>query len=70
MKALLATLAALLVGCAGPAKYDKANTTEADFETDKGQCSAQAYSVSNPYPGQIMEVFDSCMRGKGWRRMT
>jgi uncharacterized protein YceK len=74
MKALLIAFAVVLSGCSAisaatrPASYGKPNTTSADFDADKGQCSAQAYSISNPYPGQIMQVFDACMKGKGWRR--
>ena len=60
-------LALLLAGCAAP-KWYKAGAGQRDFAMDRGQCSAQAGSISNPQPFQEAMVFHSCMEGKGWAR--
>lgn len=59
----------LMAGCA--TKKDnfvwvKNGSTEAEFQQDTGQCRAQAFSVPNAPPMQIIMVYDGCMRGKGW----
>jgi hypothetical protein len=57
----------LLAGCATTEKYwDKPGASASDFEADKGQCQAQAFSTPGMYTMQVALVFNSCMRGKGW----
>lgn len=56
---------ALAAGCATRAWY-KDGSTERDFNMDRGQCQAQAYSVSQPQAWQPALVFHGCMEGKGW----
>lgn len=57
-------LCLLLTGCAGA--WYKDGSTERDFNMDRGQCNAQAYSA--PDALQRAFVFRSCMEGKGWTR--
>ena len=60
----LAICAGSLAGCA---------TTEqvwvggSNFDVDQGQCHAQAFSVPGAPAMQVALVYNSCMRGKGWR---
>ena len=44
----------------------KSGSSNADFYADRGQCTAQAFSVSNPTVMQIEIIRSSCMQGKGW----
>lgn len=62
---------ALLAGCATTEEvWDKPGSSEASFYADKGQCNAQAFSVSNPTLMQIAIIQNSCMQGKGWQLVT
>lgn len=68
MKSVLAVAAIVaLVGCA---------TTEQvwvggnNFDMDQGQCQAQAFGTPFASNMQIALVYNSCMRGKGWRQET
>lgn len=54
------------VSAAGCASQDVWVGGNGDFEMDKGQCQAQAFSIPNAPPMQAAIVFNSCMRGKGW----
>jgi hypothetical protein len=61
-------LLVVLAGCAfRPATWHKAGSTGSDFYADRGQCNAQAYSVTGAPPMQVAIVFNSCMQGKGWQ---
>lgn len=54
-------LATLLTGCAQKLWYGNG-----DFEVDRGQCQAQAFSIPNAPTMQVAVVYNACMRGKGW----
>lgn len=60
----------LLAGCASaPApQWVRPGATATEYEMDKGQCQAQALSVAYPPTPQTVVIFNSCMRGKGWRQ--
>lgn len=62
---LLFALSALFTGCAAEQTWQKPGGSVSDFNIDKGQCQAQAFSVAGPMMQQAM-VYNSCMRGKGW----
>ncbi len=59
--------AIILAGCAAPATWHKAGASQEDFLMDRGQCNAQAYSVTGAPMMQVAIVFNSCMQGKGWQ---
>lgn len=55
----------VLAGCA-TGNWSKPGSSEAEFNMARGECSAQAHSVSQPRLGQQDLVFKGCMEGKGW----
>lgn len=68
MRYLVVLLA--LAGCASKQTYwDKSGASEADFNTDMGQCRAQAFSVPGAMNNlmQVAIVQSTCMQGKGWQ---
>lgn len=67
---LLAASAAILCACAsgGELVWARSGATQQDFDQDMGQCTAQAWSVSNAGGAQLLMVQQSCMQGKGWHR--
>jgi len=57
----------LLTGCAQQQNYwVRPGASNEDFEMDKGQCTAQAFSIPNATLMQIAIVQNQCLRGKGW----
>lgn len=62
---ILATVV-LMVGCRTPLVYEKPGSTEDDFHRDNGACQAYATAAGVPYQGR--NIYDACMRGKGWYR--
>ena len=63
----LILISLLLMGCAQQQNYwVKRGASGEDFEMDKGQCSAQAFSIPNATLMQIAIVQNQCLRGKGW----
>lgn len=68
MKQLTCMLAVLLSACATQPEqvWHKAGSSEQQFDMDKGQCNAQAFSIPGGSLMQIAIVQNSCMRGKGW----
>jgi hypothetical protein len=72
-------LVLLIAGCASqptpPAPpepewvWQKAGASTQDFSVDRGQCQAQALSVSGLNYFQIAGVFIDCMNGKGWQHV-
>jgi hypothetical protein len=73
MRLVLPIVLALLAGCASPSRSDfrwqKQGATADDFETDLGQCQAQAFSVPGVSLRQAVIVQTTCLRGKGWRQV-
>lgn len=73
MKTTIVLGALLLAGCATQperqAAWVKSGATEQDFNTDSGQCRAQAMSIPGAMNNmaQVAAVHGSCMQGKGWR---
>ena len=63
-------LALLLAACAPMQNqnlyWEKPGASSQQFEMDKGQCQAQAFSIPNAPLVQAAVVFNSCLRGKGW----
>lgn len=57
----------MLLGCATQQNYwVKQGASNEEFEMDKGQCTAQAFSIPNATLMQIAIVQNQCLRGKGW----
>jgi hypothetical protein len=65
MKRAILCMCLVMVACA-PQTWHKSNASSEDFEMDKGECQARAFSIPNAPPMQIAIVFNSCMRGHGW----
>lgn len=67
-----APLLALLVGCASMQEpewvWTKPGSTQAEFEMDHGQCTAQAFGPGGVSLMQAAIIQTSCLRGKGWRQ--
>ena len=64
---ILITTAVLMAGCAPQQNYwVKPGASSEDFEMDKGQCNAQAFSIPNATLVQIAIVQNQCLKGKGW----
>jgi hypothetical protein len=63
---LIALLIFIISGCS-ESVWTRPDWDEETFYRENGQCSAMADSISRPYPGQLQRVYESCMRGKGWR---
>jgi hypothetical protein len=68
---LAAALLAALAGCASRPDFtwQKSGATADDFETDLGQCQAQAFSIPGVSFRQAVIVQTTCLRGKGWRQV-
>jgi hypothetical protein len=66
---LAVLLSVLLVGCATQPEtvWMKPGASQFQFDTDFGQCNAQAWSVASGNLYQIAMVQRSCLEGKGWR---
>lgn len=68
MRYVIAVL--LLAGCSTQPRQEllwyKPNSSAQEFEMDRGQCRAQAFSVASGNLMQIALVQDGCLRGKGW----
>lgn len=57
----------ILAGCASKQfLWEKPGASGQEFEMDRGQCQAQAFSTPGMYTMQIALVYNSCMRGRGW----
>lgn len=56
----------LLTACQPKMVWYKDGATQQDFAMDKGQCNAQAFSISGVTLLQAAIVQNSCMQGKGW----
>ena len=66
---LLLTIAAfILVGCAqqNQSFWEKPGASGKDFEMDKAQCNAQAFSVPGANMMTVVVIQNQCLRGKGW----
>lgn len=59
-------LALGLVACRTTMIYDKPGASPDDFHRDNGSCEAYARAAAVPYEGR--NIYDACMRGKGWYR--
>lgn len=69
MKRIAVVIAVVLAGCAAqqPQRlWYKAGASAQDFNIDRGQCNAQAFSVASGNLMQIAIVQNSCLQGKGW----
>ena len=62
-------MAILLTSCVtnNQKVWMKSGASTEDFETDRAQCNAQAYSVAGGNMYQIIFVQNQCLQGKGWR---
>ncbi|MDW7534505.1 MAG: hypothetical protein SCG82_01435 [Candidatus Nitrotoga sp.] len=47
--------------------WEKPGASDRDFNVDRGQCNAQAFSVAGGNIMQIAIVQNSCLQGKGWQ---
>ena len=59
----------LFAGCAENYWIKNGASTQ-EFEMDKAQCNAQAFSIPNATLMQIAIVQNQCLRGKGWNLET
>jgi hypothetical protein len=57
---------ASLVACATPTHWEKSGATWQDFNIDKAQCNAQAFSVPNVTMMGVAIIQNQCLQGKGW----
>ena len=66
---LLGLLALILAGCAtqNQSAWFRSGANQQDFETDKGYCNAQAFSLANGNIYQIAIIQNQCLQGKGWQ---
>lgn len=66
-KQMTILLTVLVVGCATKQQYwEKPGATAQEFNIDRGQCNAQAFSVPGVSIMQAALVQNSCLQGKGW----
>lgn len=64
---ILVSCAVVLAGCATKQSYwEKPGASQQEFNMDRGQCNAQAFSVPGVSLMQAAIVQNSCMQGKGW----
>lgn len=56
----------LITGCATQTYWEKPGASAREFEADRGQCQAQAFSAPGMYTVQVAMIYNACMRGKGW----
>jgi hypothetical protein len=64
--AIMAAVVLALVGCAGP-RYHNPDKTDQEWHADVADCQSKAYSTNVNAVFQH-QIFDSCMKGKGWVR--
>jgi hypothetical protein len=50
--------------------WTKPAFSDQEFFQDRGQCQAQAFSVPNPGAFQVAAVFNACMNGKGYYKVS
>ena len=62
---MISALAIGVFGCANNV-WVKSGATANDFNVDKAQCNAQAYSIPFANVYQQVAVQNECMQGKGW----
>ncbi len=65
---LLTVIALILGGCAQQKQsfWEKPGASGQDFEMDKSQCNAQAFSVPGANWMTVAVIQNQCLRGKGW----
>jgi hypothetical protein len=58
-----------LIGCAtqNESVWFKSGASAQEFEMDRGQCNAQAFSLANGNIYQIAIIQNQCLQGKGWQ---
>jgi hypothetical protein len=68
MRTIVFALAVFMAGCATKtvSYWEKPGASPQDFNIDRGQCNAQAFSVASGNLMQIAIVQNSCLQGKGW----
>jgi hypothetical protein len=66
-------ISAAIAGCASQPEQQwvwyKQGATQADFETDHGYCTAQAFGNGNVSVMQVAIVQNACLKGRGWRQV-
>ena len=73
MRALISLpLIFAIVGCSSIMNkteeyWEKPGASDRDFNVDRGQCNAQAFSVAGGNLMQMVIVQNSCLQGKGWQ---
>lgn len=65
---IFSTIALVLNGCATQPQsvWYKSGSSAQEFEMDRGQCNAQAFSLANGNLYQIAIIQNQCLQGKGW----
>lgn len=71
MRGVVAVLALALAGCATQPSYtwQKPGSSSYDFDSESGQCRAQAFSIPGVGMMRAALVFENCLQGKGWRKV-
>ncbi len=75
VRVLLASAALLGVACAtgGKIEWQRAGATQAELESDRRDCIAEASSAMSGAAGSShiagSRDFDFCMESRGWRRV-
>ena len=67
--AFLCFISLIFTGCATPppqSVWYKAGSSSQEFDMERAQCNAQAFSLPNGNLLQISIIQDQCLRGKGW----
>lgn len=68
MKSIFLSLALLLIGCSTTTAWNKANSTDQDFNADHGECELRIHDIPSMMVIRRNRVYDECMSGKGWRK--
>jgi hypothetical protein len=65
---IISTIAIVLNGCATQPQsvWYKSGSSAQEFEMDRGQCNAKAFSLASGNLYQIAIIQNQCLQGKGW----
>jgi hypothetical protein len=61
-------LTTALAACAPQPPLAKANATQAEFDHDRLQCQGQMYADRRGRSAPNWFIYESCMRGRGYKR--
>ena len=64
----LALITTALGACATQPPLAKPNATQAEFDRDRLQCQGQMYADRRGRSAPNWFIYESCMRGRGYKR--